>query len=215
MKQLIQSILFVCIAGAVYSQDDVQIYTLNSQAYSGSTIHYPVYIEPANHAVAAISFQLYYNPNILEAASYTAANGWTIFCNLNDPGKVYVSGIRTQGQTEHFIPITIKFDVLTSAGTSSQMELNVTAIGDVDGTKLNSQQFDASISIMTSCPENLNLDNEVFEFELAQANKQIQTNSILTTNGYMMLKAGNNILLKPKFEIYSGATFEASIDGCQ
>ncbi len=65
------------------------------------------------------------------------------------------------------------------------------------------------------CPDNLVLDNFIFDQDNFSANQTISSNSKLSSGGYLEYTAGDEIQLNQAFEVEPASVFIARIEACQ
>ena len=66
-----------------------------------------------------------------------------------------------------------------------------------------------------SCPPTLALDDNPISSGTYQAGTQLTSMGSVATSGMVTLRAGNNVELKPNFQVASNGTLEVKIEGCQ
>jgi len=224
MKNLIPVVALLILSQTSFAQDDVKISIPGIHANSGDVINYPIDINPNGNIVSAVSFSLYYDPVLIESIEFTARSGWSLFSNLNEAGRVRVSGFKMSGEASIFTIGTVSFNVIGGPNTVCPMSLDITALADDQGINLTYQLYNGSVYIDISQNGNCNIvDGPIegifngslnFDAPMYLTSPAVGNQTLIQTGASIEMKAGNYVELNPGFLTEAGSIFYVDIDQC-
>jgi len=201
---------YICLCNALQGQSKVILQLPNISAEVGNILSYPININPNQNTVAAISFNLYYDPAMIEAVDYVSLSSWTQSDNLEEQGRARVNGTNLNGEDSEFTLGAIKFRIIGPSGGLSPISMTINVLSEdgfndlpyetiIDGYIIIGTDSDNNCNIIDGPLNGLFESNYSFRAPSYLISPELGNKSIATAEAKLNINAGNYVDLNPGF----------------